>query len=369
MATVLTCYYRPKPGGLCTRLFRAIRALLARGHTVHYLSLAPFPIDHPRCVFHRFPWPLHQADTLWFWALFHLLAPLLLLGIALSQRVTHAFVFGPTYAFLMRPLWWIKGIAPTCFLRGDPILSHRLQGKARWIVCLDQWIEGMAIQNAKVVGVSSHLTQVILNRHSSRPPRESHILPNDLPALPLKLSQAKEGPLRLAIAGILEPMKNHAFMINALHGLERHAWNLFVFGQGPAAVRLTELVERLDLGDRISFMGWVPRQAIWPRVDLLLAPSLHEGMPNAVLEAVASGVPVLASDIPAHRGILPAEQLLLLDDATQWQKALAAILDAPQIKMAAMVRQQLRAAAHLRFDWDERVVALVVPPAARRLTS
>jgi len=35
---ILTCYYRPKPGGFCKRLFRAINALLDRGHIVHYLA-------------------------------------------------------------------------------------------------------------------------------------------------------------------------------------------------------------------------------------------------------------------------------------------------------------------------------------------
>ncbi len=362
MATLLTCYYRPKPGGLCTRLFRAMRALLDRGHTVHYLALAPFPIDHPRCMFHRFPWPVRQGDGLLFWALFHLLAPPMLLRIALRHRVTHAFAFGPTYAFLMRPLCRIKGIIPTCFLRGDPILSHRLQGKARWIVLLDRWIEGLAIEHVNVVGVSSHLVQTILKRHPDRRPRDVRVLPNDLPALVTKPARAPEAPLRLAAAGILEPMKNQAFVLRLLHGLASEQWHFYIYGQGPEAARLAGLVQQLGLRTKASFMGWVSSTAIWPRVDLLLAPSLHEGMPNAVLEAVAAGVAVLASDIPAHREILPADQLLPLDDAVQWRKALVEILDDPQRKLPAMTRHQTRTSAHLCFDWDARIAALIVPP-------
>jgi glycosyltransferase involved in cell wall biosynthesis len=362
MATILTCYYRPKPGGLCTRLFRAMRALLDRGHTVHYLALTPFPIDHPRLVFHRFPWPARLGEGLLFWGLFHLLSPWMLLGIGLRHRVTHVFAFGPTYAYLMRPLCRMKGIVPTFFLRGDPILSHRLRGKAPWIVRLDRWIEGMAIQNVKVVGVSSHLARKILERHPDRRPRQVRVLPNDLPALVTQSARASEGPLRLAVAGILEPMKNHAFVLGLLRGLERQAWHFYIYGQGPAARRLDELVGQLGLGAKVSFMGWVPSNAIWPRVDLLLAPSLHEGMPNAVLEAVAAGVPVLASDIPAHREILPADQLLPLDDAGRWRQALVGILDDSHQKRSAMARHQRQTSAHLCFDWDARIVALIVPP-------
>lgn len=73
-ARILTSYYRPKPGGFCKRLFRAINALLERGHEVHYLSVVEFPIDHPSCMHHKFPWPERYTDTLIFWAMFHTLA-------------------------------------------------------------------------------------------------------------------------------------------------------------------------------------------------------------------------------------------------------------------------------------------------------
>jgi glycosyltransferase involved in cell wall biosynthesis len=360
MAIVLTCYYRPKPGGLCTRLFRAIRALLARGHTVHYLAVAPFPIDHPRCVFHRFPWPVAYSDALLFWALFHALAPLMLLGIVLRHHVTHAFAFGPTYAFLMRPALWAARIVLTCFLRGDPILSHRLQGKARWIVFLDQYIEGLAIQGVRVVGVSPHLVHTLLQRHPNRCPSKSYILANDLLLGRAAISRLWKTPLRLAMVGILEPMKNHVFIFSLLKEYDKRGWYLFVYGMGPEARRLAAITDQSDLAERISFMGWVPRDSLWSQVDLLLTASIHEGMPNAVLEAISAGVPVLASDIPAHREILPRDQLLSLNDVKQWRSALDDILAAPQDRLAAMVENQLRSSVHLRFDWDAEVVRTIL---------
>src|SRR5438093_1345770 len=67
MATILTCYYRPTPGGLCKRLFRAIESLLSSGHEVHYLAVVAFPISHPHCHFHQFPWPEAKTHGMIFW--------------------------------------------------------------------------------------------------------------------------------------------------------------------------------------------------------------------------------------------------------------------------------------------------------------
>lgn len=49
---VLTIYYRNYGGGCFKRLIKYINALLNKGHTVHYISMDPFPIKHPKAVFH-----------------------------------------------------------------------------------------------------------------------------------------------------------------------------------------------------------------------------------------------------------------------------------------------------------------------------
>ena len=77
-------------------------------------------------------------------------------------------------------------------------------------------------------------------------------------------------------------------------------------GDGPARTLLLARAQQLNLGGKVRFRGWVERDRIWPEVDVLLLPSLHEGMSNAVLEALASSIPVLASDVPEHREVLPS---------------------------------------------------------------
>ena len=361
MAIVLTCYYRPKAGGFCLRLFRAMQALLVRGHTVHYVSLAPFPIQHPRCIYHRFPWPPHMADNLLFWAIFHMAAPWLLGFVALRHQVTHAFAFGTTYAFLMRPLQWIKAVHLTCFLRSDALVAHGVKKRAGWLVRLEYWIEGLALHRADVVGTTPQLVQAVTRRHPRMAVKSRYHLPNDLPSSAGAQNKLRsEKPLRLAMVGILEEQKNQAFIIHILKQYQGSDWVLRIYGQGPLEDDLKALVRGNNLQARVRFMGWVPSEHIWPHIDLLLMPSLQEWMPNAVLEAVANKVPVLASDIEGHRQILPPSHLLALNRPDQWQAALRQAMTDPQGILPPMRKAQFRFAEYLRFDWDACAVSAIL---------
>jgi glycosyltransferase involved in cell wall biosynthesis len=60
------------------------------------------------------------------------------------------------------------------------------------------------------------------------------------------------------------------------------------------------LMDELGVRDRVHFLGWLDRASLiewYRRANLFLFPSRHEGMPNAVLEAMAAGLPVIATRI------------------------------------------------------------------------
>ena len=157
MANILTCYYRPKPGGLCKRLFRAINALLSEGHNVHYLALTSFPIDHPNCNFHKFPWPAKKSEGFLFWSIFHLIAPIILIFIGYKHHISHIFTFANTYSLVMQPLRIMKQIPSVLFLRADSIKNHELKQRPQWLLKLELYFEGLAIANIRLYGVSDSL--------------------------------------------------------------------------------------------------------------------------------------------------------------------------------------------------------------------
>jgi glycosyltransferase involved in cell wall biosynthesis len=80
---------------------------------------------------------------------------------------------------------------------------------------------------------------------------------------------------------------------------------LHLFGDGPDRPRLQAMVRELKLGDRVRFHGWQrDTRPCFEALDMLLLPSRTEGMPNTVLEAMAMGVPVAATDVGGVRELL-----------------------------------------------------------------
>ncbi len=106
-------------------------------------------------------------------------------------------------------------------------------------------------------------------------------------------------PVRLVTVGRLVPQKAHDDLLRALAASGREDLRLTMVGDGPLRAELEILAGRLGLSTRVRFAGRVDdRAALLAEVaaaDLLVQPSRVEGMPNAVLEALAVGTRVLAT--------------------------------------------------------------------------
>lgn len=360
MAVVLTCYYRPKPGGCCKRYFRAIHALLKCGHTVHYLAVSPFPVNHPHCHFHRFPWPAKKTENIFFWGVFFLLAPLQLFFMAQIYRITHLFAFDSLYVFVLQPSRILKNLPLSFFVRGDAVEQHKLKEHGKFITVAEKFTEAMAIANIHMYCVSKALEKNILSRHRFLKPKYHQVFPNEIPQLGISCSHKLSLPIHMACVGILEKRKNQSFLIDCMQHIESASARLFLYGSGSAEAELKEQVQTLHLQDRVEFVGWIEPKIFWPQVDLLLFPSLLEGSPNALLEAISSGVAVLASDIPEHREILPENYLLDLENENVWIEYILKVIQNKEALLSQLQKEQAAYTTRLRFDWDAEVVEKIL---------
>lgn len=127
-----------------------------------------------------------------------------------------------------------------------------------------------------------------------------------------------DGVVRLASVGRLHPQKGFDLMLYALAPLRHLPWHWCVAGDGEYRETLVAQRDRLGLGDRVTFLGRVPASALLASADLFLSPSRAEGMPLAPMEAVEAGVPVIASDIPAHVELFADAPESVLDDPPAW---------------------------------------------------
>jgi len=114
-------------------------------------------------------------------------------------------------------------------------------------------------------------------------------------------------PGRLVFVGRLEEEKNLAVLLNALVGLDDV--HLTVVGDGSLRSHLEHEAGRLNLS--VDFLGTVEHERL-PEVliqnEALMMPSVYEGTPKALLEAMACGVPVIATKSPGITGILTHNQ-------------------------------------------------------------
>ncbi|MFC1756357.1 glycosyltransferase family 4 protein, partial [Patescibacteria group bacterium] len=91
------------------------------------------------------------------------------------------------------------------------------------------------------------------------------------------------------------------YLIEAIGILASKHQNIYmdIIGDGNEKYNLISLVEKLRLEDRIEFLGRIPRDetaAYYQQASLFVLPSLNEGMSNAMLEALASGLPIISTD-------------------------------------------------------------------------
>lgn len=109
-------------------------------------------------------------------------------------------------------------------------------------------------------------------------------------------------PRRIVSMGRLSPEKGFDLLVDAFASLAgRHpAWELAIFGEGPQRESLQEKIGRLDLGDRVRLPGWIDdRWAAFAKADIFALSSRFEGFPNALLEAMACGLPAVSFDCPS----------------------------------------------------------------------
>jgi glycosyltransferase involved in cell wall biosynthesis len=124
----------------------------------------------------------------------------------------------------------------------------------------------------------------------------------DLAQFPTKQDRSQQGGVskRLVFVGRLIPLKGLLIAVAVLAEPEAADWRLVVVGDGPERRRADKLVRRLGLGQRVEFLGQVPRAQVFSELrdaDAMLFPSMHDSAPWSVGEALAVGVPVLALDV------------------------------------------------------------------------
>lgn len=174
-------------------------------------------------------------------------------------------------------------------------------------------------------------------------------------------------PIDAIMVGGLSARKNHRSVVHAWARVVRDHPDarLAILGEGPARRRIEDLIACLGLKDNVRLYGRLGHGEILPLLRsarCLVHAAWSEGQPRAVLEGMACGLPVVCSDIPPHREIVPGDAGLFVPpgDIGAWARAIGSVLARPD-RAAAMGRSaRAFVVAHHDFEANlDRMADLV----------
>lgn len=115
----------------------------------------------------------------------------------------------------------------------------------------------------------------------------------------------KEDDFLILSVGELNKNKNHEIVIKAIAKLDNPDIKYIICGVGPLKGYLENLIKELNLTNQVQLLGYRKDIVELNKIsDLFVFPSKREGLPVSVMEAMASGLPVIASDIRGNRDLI-----------------------------------------------------------------
>lgn len=377
---LLAAYYTHKPGGFCKRLYRLMNALCAENNEVHYYVLDfPPPALSSRVHVHLIPFPLRTRTGLLFWAIFTFWCPLYLIIAARRIRPDRFFAFGAYYAgmlglarlFTPRPL--------ILFLRSLVFRIDEINDKPQAIRWISNAVDRRGIRSATSVVCMTKTMQHEVEEFLGTKLSSVTILPNDIPTSAISQESTDEASLKLferlndelagnklivLTSGVIDRRKNISYVIDAFETLQKNIGPgkalLLIAGDGPLLQEYKAEVFARRVPN-IEFLGWCDSlEPLYPFVDLVVHPALHEGIPNSVLEALGAEVPVLCANTPEMLELFQSTDLLFeparpQDLATKLQT----IIGDPTEVLSSLWQRSEEVAKKLRFDWDAHAVQAV----------
>lgn len=185
--------------------------------------------------------------------------------------------------------------------------------------------------------------------------RHREFTPEEIAARRAALDLPPTVPLVLMVAEFI-PRKRHEDALAAFSAVWSGA-HLLLVGKGPLEAEMRQQAASLGLGRRVHFLGYRPDVPDLMAISqLLLLPSLQEGLPMSVMEAMSMGVPVIGTDIRGTRDLLADGSGVLVP-----VKSPAALAHAMNALLADGEHREL-----LRANAREKVKEYALPPLLER---
>jgi glycosyltransferase involved in cell wall biosynthesis len=331
----------PPSGGMANQTLQLAKLLRAEGAAVELIQVnSPYRphlvgrIKGIRAVFRLLPYLAHLWRSAGEVQLFHIMAN--------SGWSWHLFA---------APAIWIAG------LRGKPVVLNYRGGEAdSFFNEAFFWIKP-SLRRASAIIVPSGFLEAVFEKRGF----PTGIVPNIIDLSRFKARERVTDSLKMdwphiIVTRNLEPIYDNATALRAF-SIVRHTFpsaRLTLAGSGPEGRALEELAAGLGITDAVTFTGRLDNEgmaAIYDSADIMINPSLADNMPISILEALASGVPVVSTNVGGVSYLVEHEKTAMLVPAQNPEAMASAILsltnDRP--KSGAMAAAGLRSVR--QYTW------------------
>lgn len=263
---------------------------------------------------------------------------------------------GWSWQLFAAPAIWVSHLKKT------PVIVNYRGGEADAYLAKSQFWVRPTLKRASSLVVPSRFLHQVFSRYGF----DSIIVPNIIDTALFKPAQSKveisdpvqnSEPVRIISVRNLEPIYDIETTIRAFYkaSLVNPHLHLSIAGSGPDESKLKKLVNSLELGQKIDFVGRLGREEIrqlYATANILINSSVVDNMPNSLLEAMASGVAIISTDAGGIPWVVEHEATALLSPARD-SDALAAnlcrVLDdhalATSLRHTALKQAQ-------QYDWS-----------------
>ena len=228
-------------------------------------------------------------------------------------------------------------------------VAHPLRALFRW-----RFARVLRRQCARAVAVS-YVTQEALQRRYPGGPRARTFacsdveLPEAAFAAGPRTARSGEAFVLIGIGSLQQRYKGFDVLIQAVARCRRRGLDLrlVLLGDGKHRAELASLAASEGVGERVEFAGWVASKAeVRSRLDgadLFVLSSRAEGLPRALVEAMARGLPCIGTRVGGVPELLTADCLVPANDAEALAEAIGALLRSPERLTASSARNWTKA--------------------------
>jgi glycosyltransferase involved in cell wall biosynthesis len=210
--------------------------------------------------------------------------------------------FYPTIALMVSK---IKNIPIVGHIRGD------IQESGKWGFLLPLYkkifLRGFLKNSDKIIALNEDYKNMFRRRYSLLD-EKFKVIPNATKFEVVKKPRLSlHSPVRLLFVGRMSVDKNIPILIKAVSSLKDKDVHLYLVGDGEEKQKNLELVKKYGLDKKVTFVGRLDSKKLYNKYldsDIVLLPSKVECFGSVLLEAMATGKPVIASNIPGIRSVI-----------------------------------------------------------------